>query len=797
VTLCDSRRGHVAMAGLAMAGLAMAGLAVAGLAVTGLAVTPTVASAAPSVALNQAWSVSLPGETVRESSPVMTSFGVAFGTFAGNIHVLNLASGAEAAGWPVHGTHPINGTPAAITMAGQSTDTLFVGTGEAATSIAGACSGGGLWALNASGGTLWQKNLTDPNCSSLPFQSSFTLGSLTAGGGVSGSIGSLGLLFFSINAATGAVNAGFPYYANDAQFSTPALTTINGAPALVEGIDSFSTNGGAIVALDGSGHVIWKYPTREVIHSSPAIGVDADGSPYVAVGAGDYYATHGGSPDSDTLFNLDLTGHLRWRQDLDGITLASPALADVTGSGAASIVEATDGFGGDPNKGSLSVLDPVTGNFLPGWKEVPVPGGAVIGGPTTADFGTGYQDILVPTGGGIDVFDGKSAQVVATLDPGLVSFQNSPLVVTGPSGFATGVVTVGTQPNGTGVAQYYTVGVSPAAGVAPSVGWSTFHHDPQHTGSTVAAVPPVAACTPGAAATPPSGKVVRLAGATRDATAIDISASSFPTAGSARAVVVASDANYPDALAGGPLAVAKHGPLLITPQSGLAAPVMAEISRVLPAGATVYVLGGAGAVSSSVDGALATAGYHVTRLAGADRFATAVAIAGALGDPTTAFEVTGLAFPDGLAAGPAAAEAGGAILLTNGSQQSAATAGYLSAHAGTDYAVGGPAAAADPRATSIVGADRDTTALDVAQQFFPTPTRTGFAVDAAFPDALSGGPWVGAAGPLLLAPPCGALPADVSSYVSSVKGTAGAAALFGGTNAVGDDVLTGLDSALG
>ena len=592
---------------------------------TGLAVTPTVASAAPSVALNQAWSVSLPGETVRESSPVMTSFGVAFGTFAGNIHVLNLASGAEAAGWPVHGTHPINGTPAAITMAGQSTDTLFVGTGEAATSIAGACSGGGLWALNASGGTLWQKNLTDPNCSSLPFQSSFTLGSLTAGGGVSGSIGSLGLLFFSINAATGAVNAGFPYYANDAQFSTPALTTINGAPALVEGIDSFSTNGGAIVALDGSGHVIWKYPTREVIHSSPAIGVDADGSPYVAVGAGDYYATHGGSPDSDTLFNLDLTGHLRWRQDLDGITLASPALADVTGSGAASIVEATDGFGGDPNKGSLSVLDPVTGNFLPGWKEVPVPGGAVIGGPTTADFGTGYQDILVPTGGGIDVFDGKSAQVVATLDPGLVSFQNSPLVVTGPSGFATGVVTVGTQPNGTGVAQYYTVGVSPAAGVAPSVGWSTFHHDPQHTGSTVAAVPPVAACTPGAAATPPSGKVVRLAGATRDATAIDISASSFPTAGSARAVVVASDANYPDALAGGPLAVAKHGPLLITPQSGLAAPVMAEISRVLPAGATVYVLGGAGAVSSSVDGALATAGYHVTRLAGADRFATAVA----------------------------------------------------------------------------------------------------------------------------------------------------------------------------
>jgi hypothetical protein len=71
-----------------------------------------------------------------------------------------------------------------------------------------------------------------------------------------------------------------------------------------------------------------------------------------------------------------------------------------------------------------------------------------------------------------------------------------------------------------------------------------------------------------------------------------------------------------------------------------------------------------------------------------------------------------------------------------------------------------------------------------------------FAVDTAFPDALSGGPWAGVAGPLLLVPRCGTVPSDVLSYVGSVKGAVGTAALFGGTGAVGDDVLSALDGAL-
>ncbi len=181
--------------------------------------------------------------------------------------------------------------------------------------------------------------------------------------------------------------------------------------------------------------------------------------------------------------------------------------------------------------------------------------------------------------------------------------------------------------------------------------------------------------------------------------------------------------NYPDALAGVPLAAKVGGPLLLTSSAALNPSVGAEIVRVLPAGGTVYILGGTAAVGAAVVTTLTDDHFVVKRLAGSDRFATAVTIADALGDPTTVFEATGLNFPDALAGGPAAIMSGAAILLTNGSTQAPATAAYLAAHTGgTHYALGGPAAAADPGATSIVGTDRYATAARVADTFFTAPT---------------------------------------------------------------------------
>ena len=304
-------------------------------------------------------------------------------------------------------------------------------------------------------------------------------------------------------------------------------------------------------------------------------------------------------------------------------------------------------------------------------------------------------------------------------------------------------------------------------------------------------------CTPSSGSAPPPGKLTRLAGQNRDETAVLISQRDYGP-GSAALVVLASDADFPDALAGGPLASASSGPLLITHPDGLAPSVQAEIRRVLPTGGTVLVLGGDRALAPAVDQQLSGDGFTPVRIAGTDRYETAVRIAVRLGSPTTVLEATGTGFADALAAGPGATAVNGAILLTNGSSQAPATLSYLNAHPGaTRYAIGGPASAADPDAQVIAGPDRYGTALRVTETFVPSPTSLGFATGVGFPDALAGGTHVGVThGGLLLVPPCGSLSSDTSSYLSSVRGSVGRGIVFGGTSAVGDDVLSQLQSAL-
>lgn len=297
------------------------------------------------------------------------------------------------------------------------------------------------------------------------------------------------------------------------------------------------------------------------------------------------------------------------------------------------------------------------------------------------------------------------------------------------------------------------------------------------------------------AVTPVPSDVHRIAGSTRLATAIGASQDQFPTMGSASAVVLARSDTFPDALAGGPLAAKVHGPLLLTSSASLDAPVKAEIVRVAAPGSTIYILGGTAAISPAVATALTALGFVVKRISGADRFATAVAVADQMGDPTTVFEATGLNFPDALAGGPAAIKTGGVILLTNGSAQSTATAAYLAAHTGgTHYALGGPAAAADPAATPLVGDDRFWTSVDVGLMFFQSATTVGAATGLNFPDALAAGADLAAKGaPLLLVPNAGALPtAVVVDLLNRSFAGSNSVVLFGGVASVTDDVATQL-----
>lgn len=289
--------------------------------------------------------------------------------------------------------------------------------------------------------------------------------------------------------------------------------------------------------------------------------------------------------------------------------------------------------------------------------------------------------------------------------------------------------------------------------------------------------------------------VARLAGSDRFGTAVAASKAEFP-AGGAGAVVLARGDDYPDALVGAPLAAAKNAPLLLTTGASLPAATKAEVQRVLPAGGTVFVLGGTSAVPTGVADELAGLGYQVTRFSGATRFATAVAVADALGDPGTVLLATGVNFPDALSAGVAAVKAGGVVLLTSGASLPPETSGYLLAHPGTVYAVGGPAATADPSATPLVGADRFATSVAVAGKFFNSPATVGVATGLSFPDALSGGALLGHLGvPLVLVSSSG-VPSPVASYFAIVKATVTKAYLFGGTSTVTAATEAGINADL-
>lgn len=298
---------------------------------------------------------------------------------------------------------------------------------------------------------------------------------------------------------------------------------------------------------------------------------------------------------------------------------------------------------------------------------------------------------------------------------------------------------------------------------------------------------------------PSAPPLKRIYGTDAIATAIAVSQHEYQ-AGSAGAVVLARTTYFSDALAGGPFAAAMHAPLLLTEGAPKSATidrrVLSEIERVLPKGDTVYILGGPLALSPNIDTALQGVGYKTTRIAGADEYATTVDIAEALGNPSTVFETTGLSFADSLSAGPAAIKTHGAILLTDGATQSPETAAYLAAHPGdTRYAVGGPLAAygADPTAIPVYGQTLFGTSAAVAKRFFPDPST--FGVAAAWQDALAGGPFLGARGPLLVVPAHPPLPSPIVSYLSRLAGPQGY--VFGGPLAVSQSVVTAVRAAEG
>ena len=243
-----------------------------------------------------------------------------------------------------------------------------------------------------------------------------------------------------------------------------------------------------------------------------------------------------------------------------------------------------------------------------------------------------------------------------------------------------------------------------------------------------------------------------------------IAAAAFPKSGSAEHAVVARDDVFADALGGGPLA-GTQGPVLFTPSDRLDRAVRAELERVLPAGETVYLLGGPDAIHPSVEATLATT-WDVVRLGGANRYETAIKIAEVVrarhGGSTAMIARSGpddkAPWADALAGGAWGAKTGVPVLLTPTGSLNAQTEDALASWDITRTIVlGGPDAVSEaaaknlPGAVRVSGSDRAGTSADIARRLWG---RTG--AEAGAKIALADGYRADAWKPALAASPLSA-----------------------------------------
>lgn len=141
-------------------------------------------------------------------------------------------------------------------------------------------------------------------------------------------------------------------------------------------------------------------------------------------------------------------------------------------------------------------------------------------------------------------------------------------------------------------------------------------------------------------------------------------------------VIIASPADFPDALSGTVIGIQLNAPILFEDGSYL---ILKDATNSTCDGVTlnelkdlgaknVYILGGEGSVSSTTENTIKNRGYNVIRLSGKDRFETAIAVGQEVvkkSKSDTAFICNAYGFADALSGSTFAGKSGSPILLTD------------------------------------------------------------------------------------------------------------------------------------
>lgn len=294
-------------------------------------------------------------------------------------------------------------------------------------------------------------------------------------------------------------------------------------------------------------------------------------------------------------------------------------------------------------------------------------------------------------------------------------------------------------------------------------------------------------------------QVERLSGADRYSTSAAVSKTSF--ASGVPVAYIASGGGFADALSGAPVAGLRKGPVLLSSTTSIPEGIATELKRLKPK--KIIVLGGTGVISDKVVSALKkyTSG-SVTRLAGADRYATSAAISKSAfaSGVAVAYIAAGADFPDALAGAPVGTVKKAPVLLTATGSLPATIAAELKrlkpkkiVILGAKSSVGDAVVASLKKLTSggvtrVAGADRYATPAAIsASTFSPGVPVVYIANGTQYPDALSGAPVAGVQrGPVLMVSGT-SVPSSVAKELARLKPKR--IVVLGGTGAVTDAVL--------
>jgi len=402
--------------------------------------------------------------------------------------------------------------------------------------------------------------------------------------------------------------------------------------------------------------------------------------------------------------------------------------------------------------------------------------------------------------------------VTATVAPSSVGTATVALSATDAS---SGVVSVSWRLDGLST---QTVPGSSANVVVTSIGAHSLSYWATDGASNVAA-PKTANFTVTSTGLPPV-VAEQLAGSTRYQTALMASQLAYPAGldpSGPRTVVIATGANWPDALGGATLAGALRAPILLSDPQVLSAGVAQEITRL---GATrAIVLGGTGAVSLAVESQLNVqlGDAFVERIGGSTRYQTAELVADRARETLgfawdgTVLVATGAAFPDALAAAPLAAGFGWPLLLEGPGGLSAASKAFVSDGVVEAVILGGTGAVTPatqtyltgqlgPSAvTRLAGPTRYQTAAAIAQYGVDSGFHwdgVAIATGQNFPDALAGGVLQGANQSIMLLTPSAQLDPSARAALEANRNDINTVTYLGGDGAVSPAVRAAVGDAL-